>query len=185
MREGGIVREECQADAQLLCTQAKKVITLAGVQTEKEMKTGTLLRDGDAIGEGAGLKGVQHSCAAGTVFFPQAGQVLFIISAGQEAGQDILVHDRDGTGIKIQVLSILLQKPEREHHEPHTHGRGDGLGEGVHIDHAAAGVDTLKGGDGTANKAEFAVIVVLDDESAGFFGPSEESLPPGDRRDDP
>ena len=106
--------------------------------------------------------------------------MLLIGAAGQEPGQHVLVQGRHRAGVEVQLPAVALQQPGRQHHEPHPHGGGDGLGEGVHIHHPPGGIDALERGDGPAGKAEFTVVVVLDDDAVRPLRPPQQGLPPAD-----
>ena len=54
----------------------------------------------------------------------------------------------------------------------------------VHINDPAAAVNALKSGNGTACKAEFAVVIIFDDRAATGFRPAQQRLPPADGRHD-
>ena len=106
--------------------------------------------------------------------------MLLEISAGEKTCQHKLVHNGNRAGVKIQFLAIAFQQTQGKNHETHAHGRGDGLGEGVHVDHAAAGIDALECGNGAAGEPELAVIVIFDDETVGLLGPAQKGLTSAD-----
>ena len=108
-------------------------------------------------------------------------QVLFIPAAGEELGQGVLLEGGDGAGVKAQLLPEVRQQAAGQDHEADTYGGGDGLGKGVEIDHLLAAVDGEQGGDGTAYKAELAVVIVLqDDPRRDLLRPAQQLLAAGD-----
>ena len=130
--------------------------------------------------KGAGAEGGQNRVVTGAVLLAHPSQVLLVVALVQEPGQHVLVQGGHRAGIEIQLPAVLLQQAGRQHHESHPHGGGDGLGEGVHVYHPPGGVDTLEGGNGTACKAELAVIVILDDDASSLLSPAQQGLPPAD-----
>ena len=69
VREGGVIREESQAYAQLFRLLPKCAVAPVGFQAEEEVKSGTLLGNGDTVCKGTGLKRFQHGGAAGAILF--------------------------------------------------------------------------------------------------------------------
>ena len=79
----------------------------------------------------------------------------------EKGRQRLLLEPGHGGGRKAQPLLIHRQQPPGQHQIGHADRGGDGPGEGAHIDHLSPIIQTLHGGDGTAQVAELAVVVVL------------------------
>ena len=152
---------------------------------QQEVEASSLLGDGDPPGKGAGPEGLQHPGPAEPVLLAHPGEVLLVMPPRQEPGQDVLLQGGDGAGVEVQLPPPALQQRRRQHHEAHPHGGGDGLGEGVHVNHPPPGVDALQRGDGQAGKTELAVVVILDDDGVPVPGPLQQGLPPSDGRHQP
>jgi len=112
--------------------------------------------------------------------------VLFKVSFGDEPRERQLLEAGDGAAVKAELVPPCGQQGARQDHIADAERRGDGLGEGVHVDKPAGGVHALHGGNGTAGESKFGVVVVFDRVAVGSGGePTHECLPPADGRHDP
>ena len=115
-----------------------------------------------------------------------AVDVLFKIPPADEGGQGILLKSRDRIGIKGQFPEKAVGKELGQDHIADPDGGGQGFGKGIHIDHFAAGVDTLQGRDRFSVQPEFTVIIILNNITAFLFpGPGQQLISAADGHGDP
>ena len=179
-----IVGEHGQADALFLGAAAQRLVRRRAVQPEQEVQAGVLLGDVSPVGQRPGAEGGDDRVALLMVALAHTVQVLFIVAAGDELGQGVLLEGGDGAGVKAQLLPEGGQQRRGQDHEADADGGGDGLGEGVEVDDVAAAVDGEQGGDGAAHEAELAVVIVLQNAAARRFPrPGQQLLAAGDGHD--
>lgn len=176
-----VIGQHGQTDTALLRLTAECLVRRRTVQPQQEMQARILLGDGGIGGQRALMHGGDDGVTLLAVVLTHTAQVLFIPAAGEELGQGVLLEGGDGAGVKAQLLPEVRQQAAGQDHEADTDRGGDGLGKGVKIDHLLAAVDGEQGGDGTAYKAEFAVVIVLqDDPRRDLLCPAQQLLAAGD-----
>ena len=151
---------------------------------EEEVQPRVLLGDVGAGGQRPGAEGRDDRVTLLVVALTHTVQVLFVVAAGEELGQGVLLEGGDGAGVEAQLFPEVGQQRRRQHHEADADGGGDGLGEGVEVDDVPASVDGEQGGDGAAHEAELAVVIILQDAAARRFPrPGQQLLAAGDGHD--
>ena len=113
-----------------------------------------------------------------------AADVLFKVAVIEEFGKGQLLEAGDGAAVKPQLFPILRHETLGQDHIADTQSRCDGAGEGVQVDDAAHGIHAVHGGHHAAGKAEFRVVVVLDDPAVAAGHPRHQLPPPDDGHDD-
>lgn len=141
---------------------------------QKKVEAGVLLKDLKAAPGGTVPKALEQAAAQKAVVLAHSAKMFFKIAFREEQRQCKLFRSWNGATVKAQAAFILLHKLRRQHQIADAERRRNGSGEGVEVEDPAAPVQALECGDGQAGKAEFSVIVVLDEEAA--------PVPPAPRR---
>ena len=105
----------------------------------------------------------------------QAAQMALHLPAADVLGQRELLHLGSGLVVVRGARQVALKKLRRQDHVADAHGGEQKLGERADIDDAPPARDALHGGNGARAVAQFAVVVVFDDDAAGAGGPVQQA----------
>ena len=72
-------------------------------------------------------------------------QAPFQVAAVYVLGEYILVERGDGAGIEAETFAVTFEEALREHHIGDTHGRREGLGKGIEVNHRVVGIQRIDG----------------------------------------
>jgi len=100
-------------------------------------------------------------------------QAPFQVAAVYVLGEHILVERGDGAGIKTEALTVTFEEALREHHIGDTHGRREGLGKGIEVNHRVVGIHRIDGFQRLFLERKLGGIVILHEKGSSLLGPAE------------
>ena len=80
-----------------------------------------------------------------------------------QLGQHVLHEGGDGAGVEAQLFRKDPHEVLGEYHVPHAEGGGDGLGEGVEVDHVVVGRQGEQSLGGLGGHRKLGFVIVLND----------------------
>jgi hypothetical protein len=127
----------------------------------------------ERLAEGAGEGGPEHR-AASEVHAAGSAQVPVDRAIEQQLGHCALGHVVALPVHQPPVVNESLHHPWVRHDEADPRPRGEGLGQGAHVHHAAMGVVGGEREDRATHVVELVVVVVLEHEKAPLPGELQE-----------
>ena len=110
---------------------------------------------------------------------PHPVDMALEVAASDKFRQNVLLEDGNGAGIKTDSFLQGFGKFGRKDHITGAHGRCDGTGKSVHINHGAAGLKRKDGIFRFCGHSKFGVHVILNDHGTALPGPSDVFTPLG------
>ena len=149
-------------------------IGVGGVQPQQEVQARILLLDGQFVRKCATLQLRNHLISLDFIGFSQSIYVFFKVPAAQKTLQSILLEARNGAAVEPKPGLKLRHQRLRQNHITDADGGSQGLGEGVHVDHPVTAVHREQSGHRVSIKAEFRIIIVLNDPLLSCFAPIQQ-----------
>ena len=168
-----VAGDAVDADATLLGAGDDGGFVEAVLWPKDDVCAGALAGDFNAIPED-GVDGVEEGVAARAVAAADAAEEALVEAAGEELGEGLLL---EGGGVAVGDPlggGERGDKGARGDEVADAQGGEDGARERAEVEDAAFTVQSLEGGQGLTAVAEFAVVVVFNDDGAATFGPVEQ-----------
>ena len=108
---------------------------------------------------------------------PNPVDVPLKVTPVHEFRQYQLVKNRHRAGIKSHFFLIYRHPWAGKYEVPCPHGGGNGLGEGVHVNHRTSRVQGIKGILRFGKECEFRIKIVFDNVAAPFLRPADVFCP--------
>ena len=181
---GIVITQRTHADAMCSKFLFELFVALLRMEAQQEVQAGAAFEDIGAREQSSRFHSLEQGFAALAVAVAHAVDVLLEITVLDEAGQRILLEVRYRAAVETEFLVEFPDELFRQHHVADADGRGQRLGEGIHVDDPAADIDAHHRRDGPSRQTEFAVVVILDDAAARCrTDPPQESVAAADGSD--